>query len=110
MILRSDDLMRGKEVQLMKNTGIVRRMDRLGRIVIPGEIRREFRLSEGSPIEIWIDGTHIMLRKYDVGSSYRETLREMISDIEANAEMPNRDEIVGKLEEITKLLKKDGTP
>lgn len=39
----------------MKNSGIIRRIDDLGRIVIPKEIRRNFRVKEGTPIEIAVD-------------------------------------------------------
>ena len=39
----------------MKATGIVRRIDDLGRVVIPKEIRRTLRLREGTPLEIFID-------------------------------------------------------
>lgn len=51
----------------MKATGIVRRIDELGRIVIPKEIRRTCHLQEGDPMEIYLgeDG-EIVLRKYDL--------------------------------------------
>ena len=48
----------------MKSTGIVRRLDELGRIVIPIEIRNKFNISERDPIEIYVDGTNIILSKY----------------------------------------------
>ena len=47
----------------MKATGIVRRIDDLGRVVIPKEIRRTLRLREGTPLEIFTDG-EIILKKY----------------------------------------------
>jgi AbrB family transcriptional regulator, transcriptional pleiotropic regulator of transition state genes len=58
----------------MKSTGIVRRLDVLGRIVIPKEIRKKLfgenleypyqGLGEGEPFEIFLDGEDIILRKY----------------------------------------------
>ena len=49
----------------MKATGIVRRIDDLGRIVIPKEIRRAIRIYEGDPLEIFFDtGHNIVLKKY----------------------------------------------
>lgn len=48
----------------MKSTGIVRRMDDLGRIVIPKEVRRNMGLKEGDPIEIYTDKECICLKKY----------------------------------------------
>lgn len=49
----------------MISTGIVRKMDPLGRIVIPKEIRRRFDMEEGTPLEIYVDGENILLKKYD---------------------------------------------
>lgn len=48
----------------MKATGIVRRMDELGRVVIPKEIRRTLRIREGDPLEIFTDRDELMLKKY----------------------------------------------
>ena len=48
----------------MKATGIVRRIDELGRIVIPKEIRRVLRIREGDPIEIFTDNDGVVLKKY----------------------------------------------
>ena len=49
----------------MKSTGIVRKVDELGRIVIPKEIRRTMRLSEGTPLEIFTDRDgEIIFKKY----------------------------------------------
>ena len=49
----------------MKATGIVRRIDDLGRVVIPKEIRRTLRLREGTPLEIFTDREgEVILKKY----------------------------------------------
>lgn len=48
----------------MKQIGIVRDIDKLGRIVIPVEVRRELRLKEGTPVEIFLEGENIILRRY----------------------------------------------
>ena len=50
----------------MKTTGIVRRIDELGRIVIPKEIRRSLRIKEGESLEILINNGDIILKKYSV--------------------------------------------
>ena len=50
----------------MKATGIVRRIDDLGRIVIPKEIRRNMRLREGDAMEIFLEDNHICLEKYSI--------------------------------------------
>jgi len=49
----------------MKSTGIIRRVDELGRVVIPIEIRNKFDISEKDPIEIYVDGSSIVLRKVE---------------------------------------------
>lgn len=55
---------RGKDC--MKRTGISRRIDETGRIVIPGEIRKTLGLKAGDPVEIFTHDNEIVLRKYDV--------------------------------------------
>ena len=50
----------------MKATGIVRRIDDLGRIVIPKEIRLTMRIREGDPLELFLDGNNIVFHKYEV--------------------------------------------
>ncbi len=49
----------------MKATGIVRKVDELGRIVLPIELRRNLNISIHDPIEIFVDGEYIMLKKYE---------------------------------------------
>lgn len=53
----------------MKSTGIIRRIDELGRLVIPKEIRRTMDLPETTPMEIFTDGNMIILQKYVPGCS-----------------------------------------
>lgn len=48
----------------MKNTGIVRKIDELGRIVLPKEMRRTMKIKEGDPLEIFVDEDKIVLQKY----------------------------------------------
>lgn len=49
----------------MKSTGIVRRVDELGRVVIPIELRNKFDIKEKDPIEIYVDGSSIILKKFE---------------------------------------------
>lgn len=49
----------------MKSTGIIRRVDELGRVVIPIELRNKFGIAEKDPIEIYVDGSSIILRKFE---------------------------------------------
>lgn len=72
----------------MKATGIIRRFDDLGRIVIPNEIRRSLRLREGDAMELFLDGKTICLKKYevsndDLSTECREYLAKMGKYIKA---------------------------
>lgn len=49
----------------MKSTGIVRKLDSLGRVVIPKELRRTFNIAEKDALEIYVDGEQIILKKYE---------------------------------------------
>ena len=49
----------------MKATGIYRKLDELGRVVIPMELRKKYDIKEKDPLEIFTDGTSIILRKYE---------------------------------------------
>ena len=48
-----------------KSTGIVRKIDELGRIVLPIEIRRTMHIDVRDPMEIYVDGNSIILKKYE---------------------------------------------
>ena len=73
----------------MKATGIVRRIDDLGRVVIPKEIRRTLRIREGDPLEIFVDREgEVILKKYspigELGTfakEYAESLYETVGHI-----------------------------
>ena len=49
----------------MKSTGIVRKVDELGRIVLPIELRRNLDIEERDPVEIFLEGDKIVLQKYE---------------------------------------------
>ncbi len=56
----------------MKTTGIIRPVDNLGRLVIPIELRRALDISDGDGLEISMDGTDIVLKKYEPDVGVRE--------------------------------------
>ena len=49
----------------MKSTGIVRKVDELGRIVLPMELRRTLDIDTKDPLEIYVDGSLIVFKKYE---------------------------------------------
>ncbi|NEW09590.1 stage V sporulation protein T [Paenibacillus sp. SYP-B3998] len=83
----------------MKATGIVRRIDDLGRVVIPKEIRRTLRIREGDPLEIFVDRDgEVILKKYspigelgDFAKEYAESLFESTNHV---AMISDRDNII----------------
>ncbi len=83
----------------MKATGIVRRIDDLGRVVIPKEIRRTLRIREGDPLEIFIDRDgEVILKKYspigelgEFAQEYADALHESLGHISCIAD---RDAII----------------
>ena len=87
----------------MKATGIVRRIDDLGRVVIPKEIRRTLRIREGDPLEIFVDRDgEVILKKYspigelgDFAKEYADSLYEATDHI---ACISDRDTIIAVAE------------
>ncbi|MBE3556244.1 MAG: AbrB/MazE/SpoVT family DNA-binding domain-containing protein [Firmicutes bacterium] len=54
----------------MKSTGIVRKVDELGRVVIPIELRRTMNIAERDPLEIYVDEDRIILKKYEPACTF----------------------------------------
>lgn len=54
----------------MKNTGIVRKLDELGRITLPMEMRKNFEMTDHTPLHIYVDGDKIILEKFEPGDIF----------------------------------------
>ena len=63
----------------MKSTGIVRKVDELGRIVLPIELRRTLGIEEKDRIEIFVDGESIILRKYQPACMFCDNAKDIIN-------------------------------
>ena len=63
----------------MKSTGIIRRVDELGRVVIPIEIRNQFEIVEKDPIEIYVDGSSIILKKFEQNCIFCGNTQDLLS-------------------------------
>lgn len=61
----------------MKSTGIVRKVDELGRVTLPKELRRTLGINEEDPMEIFTDGDRIILRKYEPGCLLCGSMHEL---------------------------------
>ena len=63
----------------MKSTGIVRKVDELGRVVIPIEIRNKFDIAEKDPIEIYVEGSSIVLKKFEPNCIFCGNTKNLLS-------------------------------
>lgn len=93
----------------MKATGIVRRVDDLGRVVIPKEIRRTMNIREGEPLEIYIDKDMVCFKKYsyDAVSELNTIINEIYEDarMKCNEYSDKRIDIARKIDKIIKELR-----
>ncbi|MEG2353857.1 MAG: AbrB/MazE/SpoVT family DNA-binding domain-containing protein [Clostridium sp.] len=63
----------------MKSTGIVRKIDELGRIVIPIELRRTLDIEIKDSLEIFVDGEQIILKKYNPSCIFCSNARDVVN-------------------------------
>lgn len=88
-----------EEFRKMKATGIVRRIDDLGRVVIPKEIRKTLRIKEGTPLEIFTDREgQIILKKYspigELNTFAAEYAEALVQTTGLTACITDRDQVV----------------
>ena len=62
----------------MKSTGIVRKVDELGRVVLPIELRRSFNINEKDALEIFVDDEKIILKKYEPADIFTGSMEDLI--------------------------------
>lgn len=85
-------------------TGIIRRIDDLGRIVIPKEIRRSLAIKEGDPLEISLENNKICLERYQTGNI--DVLNTIIENIRYDEYLEvDKGKVLDLLTEAKKLLK-----
>ena len=88
----------------MKSTGIVRKIDDLGRIVIPKEIRKSLNIENNDDIEIFTEEDKIILKKYSYLYNYKEDSNKLLNDlngiVDANIYITDKDMVIshGNLE------------
>ena len=62
----------------MKSTGIVRKVDELGRVVLPIELRRNLNIQEKDSLEIFVDDEKIILKKYEPADIFNGSMDDLI--------------------------------
>lgn len=88
----------------MRATGIVRRVDCVGRIVIPKEIRKNMNIKEGDPMELFLDGNSLIIQKYDLG--LLDDIQEIKDKIDENVDDPTIQSVIREhLCAVEKLIK-----
>lgn len=90
----------------MKATGIIRRIDDLGRVVIPKEIRRTLNIKEGDPLEIHVSDDMVCYKKYVPETDYISTFKSIIGNLEQDFDIntDTKNELKLKLKEVIELL------
>lgn len=90
----------------MEQSGIIRRIDDLGRIVIPKNIRYKAGIVDGDPLEFFTDGEDIILRKYNVSSDATAAIQKIIASIGSDymIDQPAKEAAIKKLQEAQKAL------
>ena len=63
----------------MKSTGIVRKVDELGRVVLPIELRRNLNIEEKDALEIYVDGNSVILKKYEPDCIFCGNARDVVN-------------------------------
>ena len=90
----------------MKSTGVVRRVDDLGRIVIPKEIRRTLRIRDGESFEIFVDREMIALKKFSKMTDMDEISKQLVDIVNAvihqNVFITDRDNFIAASGELRK--------
>ena len=63
----------------MKSTGIVRKIDELGRVVLPMELRNKLKIKEKDPMEIYVEGSSIILKKFESTCTFCGNTKNLIN-------------------------------
>lgn len=85
----------------MKSTGIVRKVDELGRIVLPIELRRSLGIDIKDPVEIFIDQDKVILQKYRPNAEKDEVIKKL----EELVEYAKSEDAIDALKRAIKLIK-----
>lgn len=92
----------------MKATGIVRNVDDLGRVVLPKELRRTFGISTGDPMEFFVEGNGIFVKKFDAAADMEQLLDSVERSIKMKETMVQPEKLhalLAKVEEMKAIIK-----
>jgi len=80
----------------MKSTGIVRKVDELGRVVLPKELRTTLNINQRDPLEIYVDGDSIILKKYEPACIFCGNAKDVVVHNDKKICKDCLDELVSK--------------
>jgi stage V sporulation protein T len=89
----------------MKATGIIRRVDDLGRVIIPKEIRKTLRIQEGDPMELFISEEGITFKKYDYTANISSIITDLKNVVNDEYDIKNKSAICQKIKELEDIIK-----
>ncbi len=92
----------------MRATGNIRRIDDLGRLVVPKEVRRKLCIQEGDPFEIFYTEDAVTFKKYSPVKSVRHILDILNEAVDDEAHLRCHDELAKKIREMYELLNGQG--
>ena len=88
----------------MKETGIIRRIDDLGRIIVTKEIRRKLNIHEGDALELLMGEDFVAFKKYDPERFVRSSLEGLRNTVEDEPALKGKDTFLEKIRELFALL------
>lgn len=88
----------------MKNNGIVRCVDDLGRLVIPKEMRRTLGIHEGDPVDMSIEKGNIIVRRVSRNENFQSAVSRIIADLQDSDYSKKREKAIQLLREAEKAL------
>lgn len=110
-VLLTNIIIRNGVVMHLKSTGVIRRIDELGRIVIPKEIRRNLGIRDGENIEIYIEDEEILLKKYNRMSNFSDLAKNLCeiiyNDFNYKMMISDREKIIASNTENYNLINKE---
>lgn len=87
----------------MKATGIVRKVDDLGRVVVPKELRRTFGISIGDPMEFYVEDDAIVLKKFDTAADLEQMLDRLESSLTAKEDLVVPEQLNALLDKVKEM-------
>jgi len=89
---------------MMKATGIIRKIDELGRIVVPKELRKAMNIKEGDGLEIFVENETIILKKYNYSQDITDVLEELRASVSSMLNFGCKQEVLDELTKIKSML------